>query len=170
MTWGCSNTSRTRRRGSWENPDAKNVLDNLENVPTVKEIQRAIGRTKSEKAAGDNGIPAEYYQALASSEEGLEQNAQVIAESWQGTNFEEWKLSRLKILPKKGDLSDPNNWRPIMLLDVLQKIMSSLIAQRLEIVDIEEQYGFPRGQTGLPRLRRQRMRSATLKRKAGSFS
>ena len=129
-----------------ENPDAKKVLDNLENVPTIEEVRRAIGRTKSEKAAGDNGIPAEFYQALASSEEGLEQIGQVIAESWQGTNFEEWKLSKLKILPKKGDLSDPNNWRPIMLLDVLQKIMSSIIAQRLQdllkIVGIEEQYGF----------------------------
>ena len=55
-------------------------------------------------------------------------------------------MSKLKILPKKGDLSDPNNWRPIMLLDVLQKIMSSLIAQRLQdllkVVGIEEQYGF----------------------------
>ena len=28
----------------------------------------------------------------------------------------------------KGDLSDPTNWRPIMLFDVLQKIMSSLAA------------------------------------------
>ena len=70
----------------------------------------------------------------------------MIAESWQGTNFEEWKLSKLKILPKKRDL--------IMLLDVLQKIMSSLIAQRLQvllkIVGIEEQYGFlvGRGITG----------------------
>ena len=64
-----------------ENPDAKKVLDNLENVPTIEEVRRAIGRTKSEKAAGDNGIPAEFYQALASSEEGLEQIAQVIAES-----------------------------------------------------------------------------------------
>ena len=31
-----------------ENPDAKKVLDNLENVPIIEEIQRAIGRTKSE--------------------------------------------------------------------------------------------------------------------------
>ena len=58
-----------------ENPDAKKVLDNLESMPTIEEIRRAIGRTKSEKAAGDNGIPAEFYQALASSEEGLEQIA-----------------------------------------------------------------------------------------------
>ena len=114
-----------------ENPDANSVLDNLGNVPTIKEIQRAIGRTSAEKAAGDSGIPADFYQALASSEKGLEQIAQVSAESWQGTNFEEWNFSKLKILPNKGDLSDPNNWRPIMLLDVLQKTTSSLIAQRL---------------------------------------
>ena len=95
-------------------------------MPTIKEIQRAIGRTSVEKAAGDNGTPAEFYQALASSEEGLEQIAQVIAESWRGTKFEEWTLSKLKILPKKGGFSDPNNWRPIMPLDVLQKISSTL--------------------------------------------
>ena len=47
-----------------ESPDAKKVLDNLESMPTIEEIRRAIGRTKSEKAAGDNGIPAEFYQAL----------------------------------------------------------------------------------------------------------
>jgi len=70
-------------------------------MPTIKEIQRAIGRISAEKTAGDNVIPAEFCQALASGEEGLEQIAQMIAESWQGTNFEEWKLSKLKILPNE---------------------------------------------------------------------
>ena len=54
-----------------------------------------------------------------------------------------------------GDLGDPNNWRPVMLLDVLQKIVSSLIAQRLQdlpkIVGIEEQYGFFVGRGTAPR-------------------
>jgi len=36
-------------------------------------------------------------------------------------------LSKLKNLTKKGDLSDPNNRRPLMLLDVLQKIKRSLV-------------------------------------------
>ena len=58
-----------------ENLDAKKVLDNLKKMPTIKEIQRAIGRTSAEKVAGDTGIPADFYQALASSEEGLEQIA-----------------------------------------------------------------------------------------------
>ena len=59
-----------------ENPDAKKVLDNLQNVPTIKEIRRSVGKFSAAKAAGDNGIPAEFYQALATSEEeGLEQIA-----------------------------------------------------------------------------------------------
>ena len=37
----------------------------------------------------------------------------------------------LKLLPKKGDLSNPNNWRGISLLDIVSKIISSIIASRL---------------------------------------
>jgi len=54
-----------------------------------------------------------------------------------------------KSLPKKGDLSDPNNWRPIMLLEVIQKIMSSMFTQRLaELLThlgLPEQFGFQKG-------------------------
>ena len=57
----------------------------------------------------------------------------MIAESWRGTNFEERKLFNLKILPKKGDLSDPNNRRPIMLLDVLRKVTGFLSRNGCEI-------------------------------------
>ena len=37
----------------------------------------------------------------------------------------------LKVLPKKGDLSDPNKWRGIALLDICSKIIGSIIANRL---------------------------------------
>ncbi len=32
---------------------------------------------------------------------------------------------RLKILPKKGDLRDLNNWRGIMLLDAASKVVAA---------------------------------------------
>ena len=35
----------------------------------------------------------------------------------------EWVTMRLKMLPKKGDLHDLNNWRGIMLLDAGSKIL-----------------------------------------------
>ena len=38
----------------------------------------------------------------------------------------EWETGLLKILPKKGDKSDPGNYRGIMLLEVAYKIMANV--------------------------------------------
>ena len=37
----------------------------------------------------------------------------------------------MTVLPKKGDLSDPNKWRGISLLSVASKLVSSIVATRL---------------------------------------
>ena len=59
---------------------------------------------------------------------------------------------RLKILPKKGDLRDLNNWRGIMLLDAASKVVSMIINSRLQLllkeVGIEEQNGVMGGRGG----------------------
>ena len=39
---------------------------------------------------------------------------------------------KLKILPKKGDLSNTKNWRGINLLDVTSKVISIIITSRLQ--------------------------------------
>ena len=43
----------------------------------------------------------------------------------------DWELGRVKILPKKGDLSDTNNWRGICLLEVSYKILGNILLARL---------------------------------------
>jgi hypothetical protein len=53
----------------------------------------------------------------------------------------------LKLLSKKGDLSDPRKWRPIALLDVMSNIVSAIIANRLDeffqiLRGLKEQAGF----------------------------
>ena len=56
---------------------------------------------------------------------------------------------RLKLLPKKGDLWNLNNWRGIILLDAASKIISMVINNRLQQLlkeeGIEEQNGFSGG-------------------------
>lgn len=49
-----------------------------------------------------------------------------------GVAYEESRCGRLKLLPKKGDLSGPNNWRGIMLLVAPRKVVSSVISNRLQ--------------------------------------
>ena len=50
--------------------DEKESITDLETTPTIEEIQRAMGRTSTDKVAGENDNPAEFYLALASREEG----------------------------------------------------------------------------------------------------
>ena len=68
-----------------------------------------------------------------------------------GINFEEWQVGRLKLLPKKGDLSMCKNWRAICLLDLASKVLSSILVERMQVVQeeqgLEEQAGF-RGARG----------------------
>ena len=52
------------------------------------------------------------------------------------------------MLPKKGDLHDLNNWRGIMLLDAASKLVSMIIANRLDRVLKEEGLEAQNGFTG----------------------
>jgi hypothetical protein len=59
---------------------------------------------------------------------------------------DEWHEVKLKLVAKKGDLTLPKNWRPIDLLDVLSKLLSSIITARLgghlKDVGLKKQSGF----------------------------
>ena len=46
----------------------------------------------------------------------------------------EWLIACIKVLPKKGDLKNPNNWRGIILPDIISKIISIFINIKLKIV------------------------------------
>jgi hypothetical protein len=60
--------------------------------------------------------------------------------------YDEWLISHLKLLPKKGDLALPKNWRGICILDIASKIVSCVFVARMQIVQekegLEEQAGF----------------------------
>jgi hypothetical protein len=65
-------------------------------------------------------------------------------------NFRDGPLPlRCKILEKKGDLSDPNNYRGIMLLEVAMKVIAYILKVRLvaisETLPHEMQNGFRPG-------------------------
>ncbi|KAG0971671.1 hypothetical protein G6F29_013981 [Rhizopus arrhizus] len=42
-----------------------------------------------------------------------------------------WKEIRIRLLPKKGDLTDLKNWRPIALINCDAKIFSRLLTHRM---------------------------------------
>ena len=102
-------------------------------------------RTKTEEAKG-NYVQIQMIAAMAA----IFQYCEICRQVWEtGDCEEEWLSNRLKLVPKKGDLKILDNWRGIMLIESPSKILSAIMANRiqeqiLEPEGLEEQNGFMR--------------------------
>ena len=74
---------------------------------------------------------------------------QALIKYWinEDADAEEFHTSILKLAQKKGDLSEPKNWRPIQLLDSFRKLIAAIIAHRLDEylvkeIGLQTQHGF----------------------------
>ena len=126
----------------------RTVRTDLDCVPTDEEISKALQKAKKNKATGDSQIPVEFWQALEGNAETEMLFKNCIRSFWldEGTPSE-WRVNRLKLIPKKGDLHDLNNWRGIMLMEAAPKLVSSIISSRIKnhiLIEegLEEQNGF----------------------------
>ena len=75
---------------------------------------------------------------------------EIVAELDDGADdtsicYPEWLKAKLVLLPKKGDLGQPKNWRGICLLDISSKILSCVMVERLK--EVMEENG-PENQCG----------------------
>jgi len=70
-----------------------------------------------------------------------------------GTYPESWTECIIIPVPKSGDLTEPNNYRPIVLVSVLSKLFTSILTDRLlswsedEDKLIDNQFGFRSGKS-----------------------
>ena len=121
---------------------------NLDHPPTDDEIRRAVRRLNN-TAPGESGVPAQLFKALVSTSAGFGVVRSMVLCFWETGQVEpEWETGLLAILAKKGDLSNPGNYRGIMMLEVAYKIVANLLHARLEPImeslDHESQCGFRR--------------------------
>ena len=62
----------------------------------------------------------------------LKQVYYYVVDFWEGTaDYWEWHAAIGVLVPKKGDLSNPNKWQGINLMDVCSNISSSIMNVRL---------------------------------------
>ena len=125
------------------------VAAGLDHAPTDREIQRALGKLR-DTGPGDSGLVARLWKSLGSTDESFDLVRSIVHAFWESEEMPiEWETGLLKILPKKGDKSDPGNYRGIMLLEVAYKIVANIMHMRLQMilespdhVDHEPQCGF----------------------------
>ena len=116
--------------------------------PAKEEIIAAIRSLKNGKSPGQDNLNAELFKAEP------ELAAQVLqplfTTIWEEKQLPDgWTEGVIVKIPKKGALSNCNNWRGITLLSVPSKILAKLIIRRIsEAVDQQlrqEQAGFRKG-------------------------
>ena len=117
---------------------------------TKVEIHAAVKKLKRGKAPGLDNIPPEALKEGGAIT--VDVLHKFLNKIWkEGEIPNEWKVGLLIKLPKKGDLSLCKNWRGIMLLSMVGKILSRVILERLKgALDAllrEEQAGFRRGRS-----------------------
>ncbi|KAI5751635.1 hypothetical protein M8J77_009428 [Diaphorina citri] len=101
--------------------------------PTFQEIKQIIKDLKNNKASGEDGIVAELWKFADNYSILCLQK--VIEEIWTTEKLpEDWSTAIIHPIHKKGDKSDPNNYRGISLLSVSYKIFSRALLNRAEPV------------------------------------
>ena len=125
-------------------------LDIDTNIPTRAEIREAIKKLKNHKAPGYDELPAELLKADI--EQAMEALSALFKIIWKEEKIpSDWQKGLIAKLPKKGDLSDCNNWRGVTLLSITSKVFTRTILMRIEkAVESqlrEEQAGFRKGRS-----------------------
>ncbi|XP_060665808.1 uncharacterized protein LOC132798106, partial [Drosophila nasuta] len=100
-------------------------------LPSHDEVRVAIMRLKNNKAAGADGLPAELFKA--GGEELIRCMHQLFCKIWVEDSMpNDWNLSVLCPVLKKGDPTICTNYRGISLIAISYKVLSSVICERLK--------------------------------------
>lgn len=102
-------------------------ITELDEFPSDEKIKSALSKLKAGKSGG-NGQPADALKIVGSFPGGFEILKGFVRDFWDSEMApDEWVTLQLAVLPKKGDLSDPNNLRGIALMEAAPKLVGMLI-------------------------------------------
>ena len=105
----------------------------LEKVLTLQELEQALMSMENDRAPGIDGLQIEFYKTFWPS------IGQDLLEVLRGSLEKgclplSCRRAVITLLPKKGDLQNIGNWRPVSLLCSDKKLLSKSLAMRLKKV------------------------------------
>jgi hypothetical protein len=107
--------------------------DQLERVLTLAEFDKAVELAKNNTAPGIDSISNRFIKTFwPYFRHPLFEYANCCYN--KGTLTENFRSAKIRLIPKKGDITLLKNWRPISLLNCFYKIISRVIAIRLRTV------------------------------------
>ena len=109
----------------------KTERDKLEKPLTIFELDEAVKLSNKNSAAGGDGISGKFITKFwPLLRRPLLNYAQECFK--KGILSDTFRTANIRLIPKKGDLSNIKNWRPISLLSNLYKIISRALSNRLK--------------------------------------
>ena len=136
LQWGryCSSLYKDHRGGDSLGRDLKKIIPASTEEPQNTlhtEVEETISRIKRNKSPGTDEITTEMIQA--GGEQLVRQIYWLCNKAWsERTIPEEWSKSILVPVPKKGDLSQCENYRTIFLINHKGKILLIVLLNRLK--------------------------------------
>ena len=118
---------------------------------TADEVDKVIQNLKRKRASGPDDVPAEFWQAVSETPQGLAWVTALCNRCWLDEHMpEDWHQAKVNAIHKKGAVDDCGNYRPISLISVTYKLFASLLLKRLQAGGAEDrltstQFGFRRG-------------------------
>jgi hypothetical protein len=105
--------------------------DSLEGEVTLDELRKALDSSNFGSTSGWDGISFKVIRKLW--DVVSKPMLRMINETFdEGELMETYKLGLIKLIPKKGEAAKVGDWRPITLLCCGYKVISGIVAKRLE--------------------------------------
>ena len=97
---------------------------------STRKVRKVLLQLNTSKSNGPDGIPAIVLKSCAP------ELAPVLNKLFQlsynlGIFPSSWKLAHIFSIPKKGEKSDPSNYRPIAITSLISKTMEAIITKQL---------------------------------------
>ena len=110
--------------------EAMIILDEIFDEPiTASEIRASVTNLKNGQSPGIDGIPAEFFKVACG--KFLPFLEIMFNKLYNNSYFpNDWSISIITLIPKKGDKNIPDNYRGISLQPVISKIYTTILNKR----------------------------------------
>jgi hypothetical protein len=99
---------------------------------TLYDILEQVKRSPKQSSPGEDGLGYQYLQVLFNIPDLKELLLELFNDALShGRTPDSWKEIRVRLLPKKGDLTELKNWRPISLINCDAKIFTRILNDRM---------------------------------------
>ncbi|OMJ18763.1 Transposon TX1 protein [Smittium culicis] len=148
-------TGNSRSTEKWENLISSdcNYYPECDSTILWSDITNVLRDTPNNKAPGADGVPSEVLKLVMTEPSPTSSLAKLIHKiinlMYDTGDIPQWLETSVVVpVPKKGDLKDPDNYRGILLIPTLAKLVAKIVATKLSKIDakyqilVKEQAGF----------------------------